>query len=306
MPKRCFLFCSIPFLPGSNLLSFNFLAITLLTNSLLTFTFAVPLSALADDGKDQNTGGNNVYRGLSGQRVPAAGYALPVFNGLPATNMDSFVFQAGAMADQIYGDESIQGQPEFNGYTANHRINAGITGVNSAGLTTGHGSYMPSASGSDEFLASPGEWCQSGTSGYDIPAAPSLGSFIGKTVNSVFAELPGAMGSMGSSDASGLGRVMGMPNASISPFLPGAPGLPGLPGLPSPMTPPAISMTVPMPMSVPMSMPMPMPVPSGLPGLPGLPRISSTGQAFSPVPSLPNPFNGMGGGGQLAFGVPGF
>jgi len=36
-------------------------------------------------------------------------------------------------------------------------------GQRDAGLTTGHGSYMPSAWGADEFIAPPGEWSQSGS-----------------------------------------------------------------------------------------------------------------------------------------------
>lgn len=275
MRKRCFLFFSVPILLGINLLTTNLLA---------------PTPVFAADDKDQTTGNNDIYRGLSGQRVPATIDVLPMRNGLPATNMDSFVFQAGAMADQIYGDESIQGQPEFSdGFTPNHRINAGITGVNDSGLTTGHGSLMPSASGRDEFLAAPGEWCVSGASGYDIPSAQSYaGQAAGAVANAVWAELPGAMGSMGQSDGSGLGRVMGMPNAAVMPPMPPMPGLSSLPGLPN--------------MSMPVSPPMPA---MGVPAAPGLPAMPGLLPMPGPPPfsSLPNPINSMSvtGGGQIAF-----
>jgi hypothetical protein len=81
--------------------------------------------------------------------------------GLPPTNTDSFVYQAGGMADLIYGDES-NGLPPFFGFTQEHRINAGIFGQNDAGLTTGHGSFLPDAWGADEFIGN--EWSWAGAS----------------------------------------------------------------------------------------------------------------------------------------------
>ena len=60
------------------------------------------------------------------------------------------------MADLIYGDES-DGLPPFFGFDQSHRINAGITGINDAGLTTGHGSVLPDAWGSGY------EWGMAGT-----------------------------------------------------------------------------------------------------------------------------------------------
>ncbi len=42
--------------------------------------------------------------------------------------------------------------PFYDGFTARHRINAGIVGQQDAGLTTGHGSYLPDAWGRDEYL----------------------------------------------------------------------------------------------------------------------------------------------------------
>lgn len=75
-------------------------------------------------------------------------------NGLPPTRMDSFVYEAQEKADQIYGDEGIDGLPPFEEYTQDHRINAGILGRSNQGLTTGHGSMLPNATGGDEFVDS--------------------------------------------------------------------------------------------------------------------------------------------------------
>ena len=98
--------------------------------------------------------------------LPANAQSKPgMRNGLPPTQMDSFVLNAGASADKIYGDEGTDTFPPYFGFTYEHRINAGITGRRDAGLTTGHGSYMPCANGADEFIApgNPGgEWSRSG------------------------------------------------------------------------------------------------------------------------------------------------
>jgi len=81
---------------------------------------------------------------------------------LPPTTLDSFVYQAGGQADAIYGDEGDIDIPPIDSFTKENRINAGITGQRDAGLTTGHGSFMPDAWGADEFIAPPGEWGWSG------------------------------------------------------------------------------------------------------------------------------------------------
>jgi len=81
---------------------------------------------------------------------------------LPPTTLDSFVYQAGGQADAIYGDEGDVDIPPIDSFTKENRINAGITGQRDAGLTTGHGSFMPDAWGADEFIAPPGEWGWSG------------------------------------------------------------------------------------------------------------------------------------------------
>lgn len=91
-------------------------------------------------------------------------------NGLAPVTMDSFVRTAGESADLIYGDESPAkgrgemngGPPPYYGFSEAHRIESGIVGQNADGLTTGHGSYMPSAWGRDEFHGA--EWSQSGAS----------------------------------------------------------------------------------------------------------------------------------------------
>jgi len=85
-------------------------------------------------------------------------------NGLPPTTMDSFVFEAAENAENIYGDEGTDDVPPFEGFTEEHRINAGIFDRRAAGLTTGHGSMLPNAWGADEFTGGP-EFSQSGSNG---------------------------------------------------------------------------------------------------------------------------------------------
>jgi len=75
---------------------------------------------------------------------------------LPPVQMDSFVDQAGGAAELIYGDEGADGLPPYFGFNASHRIDNGIQGIRDAGLTTGHGSLMPSAWGGDEYIGA--EW----------------------------------------------------------------------------------------------------------------------------------------------------
>jgi hypothetical protein len=87
--------------------------------------------------------------------------------------MDSFVHQAGGAAEEIYGDEGVGGLPPLFGFSQRSRIDAGIQGIRAEGLTTGHGSVMPSAWGYDEFIAPPGEWVYSGRNQYS--GAPDQG-----------------------------------------------------------------------------------------------------------------------------------
>ncbi len=93
------------------------------------------------------------------------------FNQLPPCQLDSFVYQAGGQAEAIYGDEGIRTPPPFFGFDQSHRIDAGIVRQRDSGLTTGHGSVMPSAWGFDEFIAPPGEFCRSGAKSSPYPGA---------------------------------------------------------------------------------------------------------------------------------------
>lgn len=95
-------------------------------------------------GWGQGGGGNRGYS--------APGGGQTVRNGLPPTSLDSFVANAGGMAEAIYGDEGVEGPPPYEEFTPMHRINAGIVGIRDAGLTTGHGSMLPNAMGGDEFV----------------------------------------------------------------------------------------------------------------------------------------------------------
>lgn len=84
--------------------------------------------------------------------------------GLPPTNMDSFVFEAGGDAEHIYGDEGVYDIPPYFEFTKPHRIETGIHGVRRRGLTTLHGSLMPDAWGGDEWVDGP-EFTFSGQAG---------------------------------------------------------------------------------------------------------------------------------------------
>ncbi|MBS1997464.1 MAG: hypothetical protein JSS86_14185, partial [Cyanobacteria bacterium SZAS LIN-2] len=163
---------------------------------LPVLTISIFYSAPAFAAKDKPAGASaaSVDRGLSGRAAVPYPSTIKTRNGLPMCNLDSFVSQAGPMADYIYGDESVAGdKPEFNdGFTAIHRINAGIVGVRDSGLTTGHGSYMPCAGGRDEFISRGGEWCYSGASDYMPSTAnlsPGLAGIIG--------QVQGLIGSVG-------------------------------------------------------------------------------------------------------------
>jgi hypothetical protein len=157
-------------------------------------------------------------------------------SNLPPTNLDSFVYQAGGMADQIYGDEGDVDIPPLNSFQKQNRINAGINGVNAAGLTTGHGSYMPDAWGADEFLMPPGEWDMTG-SGSSIQIPPpgiNLGQILQTGLNqaTLNTTYPG-------SNITSNANVNGTPIAPVSPASP-APPVIAVP----PVTPP-VTITVP-------------------------------------------------------------
>lgn len=85
----------------------------------------------------------------SNQRLDSLAYATRTIlsqrsQRLPRTTLDSFVYQAGGQAEQIYGDEGVMGLPPINGLGGGNVINAGITGQRAAGLTTNHRSDLPS------------------------------------------------------------------------------------------------------------------------------------------------------------------
>jgi hypothetical protein len=75
--------------------------------------------------------------------------------GLPPTTLDSFVRNAGGRAELIYGDEGTNSWPPQSGFGPAHTIDAGIVGLNNRGLTTGHGSKLPTASGNGQRKSGP-------------------------------------------------------------------------------------------------------------------------------------------------------
>ncbi len=102
--------------------------------------------------------------------------ALPfktfVRNGLPPTTTDSFVRNAGKLKEMIYGDESTcHSPPPYMSFSEVHRIDSGINGARDHGLTTIHGSNLPSSWGRDEFSRAP-EWYQSGARGHAVEGLP--------------------------------------------------------------------------------------------------------------------------------------
>ncbi|MBX9695462.1 MAG: hypothetical protein K2Z81_23960 [Cyanobacteria bacterium] len=105
--------------------------------------------------------------------IRSAGFGglAPVFggggrNGLPKTQLDSFVRDSG-MNPAIYGDEGSNGIPPFMEFTPQHRIERGIS---SSGLTTGHASSLAPAWGGDEFVDNEGTTQSGGSSGGGSPA----------------------------------------------------------------------------------------------------------------------------------------
>ncbi|HEY9758154.1 MAG TPA: hypothetical protein V6C97_23515 [Oculatellaceae cyanobacterium] len=82
-----------------------------------------------------------------------------VRNGLPPVTTDSFVYEAGGMAELIYGDEGARSLSPYFEFTPEHRIGAGIVGARAQGLTTGHSTPLPSTWGGDEFYMPESMWC---------------------------------------------------------------------------------------------------------------------------------------------------
>lgn len=118
-----------------------------------------PGSITAQTSNQQRVDLQTTMKGLA----PVFGGGAGSRNGLPPTRLDSFVHEAAGNAELIYGDEGAEGLPPYESFTYDHRINNGIYGERDSGLTTGHGSQMPSAWGNDEFLGA--EWSKSGSSG---------------------------------------------------------------------------------------------------------------------------------------------
>lgn len=95
-------------------------------------------------------------------------------NGLPMTSTDSFVLNSGGQGELIFGGEGTDGVPPYNEFTEDHRIERGIQGERAEGLTTFHGSLLPSAWGNDEFIGGT-EWLQAGRSGGLAGRGPAAG-----------------------------------------------------------------------------------------------------------------------------------
>ena len=140
------------------------------------------------------------------QPADAQGYDRRIATrNLPPVSMDSFVQQAGGAAESIYGDEGVGGVekrggslPPYDGFGAGHRIDSGIYGVRDSGLTTGHGSFMPSAWGADEHIG--GEWASTGSGHFENYISPELQAY----------ETAQQMGS-GSSSAYDMAKYTGFP-----------------------------------------------------------------------------------------------
>jgi hypothetical protein len=110
-------------------------------------------------------------------------------NGLPPTMLDSFVYNAGGMAELIYGDEGTTDIPPYFVFDQSHRINTGISGVDAQGLTTGHGSVLPNAWGGDEFVGP--EFSMAGS---PMPNAPGVINFLGGQIRVPNVNIPGLPG----------------------------------------------------------------------------------------------------------------
>jgi hypothetical protein len=147
-------------------------------------------------------------------------------NGLPATSMDSFVYEAGGFAELIYGDEGTSDIPPYFGFDESHRINLGIMGTRAAGLTTGHGSLLPNAWGGDEFDM-PEPWTQAGSS---MPTAPGTLNLFGLGSISVpNLNVPGVPNGLQSLVGGTTGLVGGTTNSLVggsNPVIPGTGFLP--------------------------------------------------------------------------------
>lgn len=121
---------------------------------LMTPSYTTYLTGEGPQGESNTPSNPTGKQNGNGIKLPITSYSLLSQAGgpLPPTSLDSFVYEAGGMANLIYGDEGTDGPPPYYEFDQTHRINAGIFGIDNAGLTTGHGSLLPNAWGGDEFV----------------------------------------------------------------------------------------------------------------------------------------------------------
>jgi hypothetical protein len=148
--------------------------------------------------QDGRTGAPVLPRASYGRLAPIYGHDG---RGLPPTSLAGFVDGAGGLADRIFGDEGAVGPPPDNdGFGPDNRINAGIQGRTSEGLTTGHpsvrgrpGGLLPSAWGRDEFLPGGQEWAESiSGNARELPGGQVGGGYYNPSAGT----FPGADGAM--------------------------------------------------------------------------------------------------------------
>lgn len=104
------------------------------SNQTATQTQQVAMKGVGTNPNLPNTYFGNIAGGIVGRLT----------GRLPKTTLDSFVSNAGAQAELIYGDEGTDSIPPYFGFDETHRIE---TGIYSPGLTTGHRSALPEAWG---------------------------------------------------------------------------------------------------------------------------------------------------------------
>jgi len=144
--------------------------------SLTAFAIALIFSSCFTAAPSNAQGIDPVRQALMIQQAMSGNNNRTNARGLPHTQLDSFVYQAGPMAEQIYGGDNSGLFPYF-GFSKGHRIDAGIAGQRRAGLTTGHGSFLPDAWGADEILAPPGEWSTTGSNSGPSISATNLDAY---------------------------------------------------------------------------------------------------------------------------------
>jgi hypothetical protein len=180
-----------------------------------------PSAATSSTGNGMNslTEQQNYITGIT--YIPQEAQNVATTNGLPATSMDSFVYEAGGFAELIYGDEGTSDIPPYFGFDQTHRINLGIMGTRAAGLTTGHGSLLPSAWGGDEFDM-PEPWTQAGSS---MPTAPGTINIPGLgTISAPNLNIPGVQNGLQSLVGGTTGLVGGTNSSLVGGSNPAIPG----------------------------------------------------------------------------------